>query len=233
MGLPIRWNGKSAIWRQYVKYTQIISEHPGYRHIKFTGEEDAKKFFDDIIGLQWEENSWAKYLLRRIEEAQKDKAVYRNKFAFVPDASVKNTYIKDPNNYEYMVRYYIKQGIKNIDQLARLLKDRPEKYRIDYNKLRYYINKYTKSPKQSNPDRFIIVELIKVYYSRGLSIRKIEEALREDNIDLAKTQVHQIMKEEGIIKEDLLPEEEVQVENIVAGANYDISGLEIETRIVW
>jgi hypothetical protein len=194
----IKWNGESRIWRQYVKEARLTQSWPGYSYVYFTGAKDAEEFFSKTLEEGWESQNWVKFLLRRRLEHDERVENRRGMLSFdagmLHGGCITNYYTQDPNNYEYIAKYYItKHGITNIDALANNVKAKG--YKPDYNKLRTYIGKYHKTARQENPDRRIIVELIKYYHNQKFSLRKIAAALEKDGISMQFRQIGNIIKD--------------------------------------
>lgn len=189
---------RRSVWASVVKKVRITSSYPGYEYVYFKGDHDADAYFTQECGEDWKDLPWARFFLRRSEEAQEVKD-RRHRSTYVPienaieGGRLINYAVRNKNNYEYMVRTLVRKGITDVAEIhAELVR---KHYKPEFGKIRALVNRYRKTARQGNPEKHLIRDLIWYYHNQDLPLRRIAAALASDGISVSHEYVRGVLQD--------------------------------------
>jgi hypothetical protein len=193
-------------WRGIAVGVEDTTEYPGYRYVFCKTFAEFDKLMQEEAGSDWRQTEWARYLARGDGESSLDISIERVNRDKMSPANVVNPYVAVRNNYEFIAKQLIQEGVTDVETLYDLIRRHTTSYRT-FTGTELYTYKPTKqlltelvrkySTRTRRPTRvtptYIIRALIEHYAQEGRSLRDIAYKLnKNEGIRLSHERIREI-----------------------------------------
>lgn len=187
-------------WREVVKAVEMTRDHPGYKYDYFKSAKEFEDFMLSSIGEGWEHQEWAKVFFGDSPQ----RGFVEPSTKLIPDTTagvgkVTNSFVHNKNNYAYVVRKLVRNGVYDIKTICKIVNSTKVRYpdgdhifRASNNTVQELVTRYKTQYANKTP-LFIERDLARFYKTQGLSLRAIVRAMASDGIERSHEHIRNLL----------------------------------------